>query len=493
MQSREISFTDFQKQVYGLVTANRLNLQLFSNNIYLATEQELATPEYFRENNINRDGLYDLLPHNVIHHDLSYSSSFSYGFISTYPNPDMECDKQLTDVKKRFAELSPLDCDKFNHLSVKMFKAVCLTYYLRLWSRYLGYGNNSISNICYHTLTENIYTTHRNGGGMLVKLKAEYLVENDVINYFRRVTTALEKYQSNHLYKHCLLLTITGELEPLILNQSVIEGKKFNELSAAEYSQIAEIYNERIFPLVKDHLRTHEIMLYQEGMLLYNHDLKQIDTLKYRVNQIIEPLEQIYQMLKNNYMNDSEILDEILTKILNDDFELFVICILCSFDRYLDHDLTRLFTKACDSGLDQIVRILLVYSYSIGKPIDHNLNKDYAFLWICQRGNLPLAQFIYKLGGVNVNETFNGSAFNAACGMGHLELAKWLFSLGNVDVHAYNSDGFQMACVRKYTEVYQWLWEISETPERYFTDWKRSGSQLELIEDCRKILHHDKP
>lgn len=489
MKSEEISFTDFQRQVHDLVTANRLNLQLFSNNIYLATENELVTPEYFRENNINLDGLYNLLPHSVRHHDLSYSAYFSYGIISTYPNPEMEHDQQLTDVKNRFAELSPLDCDKFNHLSVKMFKAVCLSYYLRLWSRYRSYGNNSISNISYQTLTDTIYTTDRNGGGMEVKLKAEYLVESDVISYFKTITTALKKYQANHLYKHCLLLTITGELEPLILNQSVIEGKKFNDISPAEYAQIARIYNDHIFPLVREHCRAHEIMINQEGMLLYNHDLKRIDTLKYRVNQIIDPLEQLYQILQNNYMNDSEILDEILDKILNDDFELFVICILCSFDRYLEHNLTSLFAKACDSGLDKIVRILIVYSYSIGKTIDHTLNKDYAFCWICQKGNLPLAQFIYKLGGVNVNDTFNGSTFHIACGSGHLELAQWLYSLGNIDVHSKNSEGFKMACTREHTEVYKWLWKISDTPEIYFTDWKKSGTVLELIDKYNKILH----
>ena len=105
MKSEEISFTDFQKQVHGLVTSNSLNLQLFSNNIYLATEKELASPEYFRENNINIDGLHDLLPHSVRHHDLSYSAYFSYGIISTYPDPEMEHKLQLTDVKKRLAEL----------------------------------------------------------------------------------------------------------------------------------------------------------------------------------------------------------------------------------------------------------------------------------------------------------------------------------------------------------------------------------------------------
>ena len=73
--------------------------------------------------------------------------------------------------------------------------------------------------------------------------------------------------------------------------------------------------------------------------------------------------------------------------------------------------------------------------------------------------------------------------------MGHLELAKWIFSLGNIDVHANNSDGFIWACVRKYTEVYKWMWEISETPERYFIDWKQSGSRLEIIDDFYKIFH----
>ena len=121
--------------------------------------------------------------------------------------------------------------------------------------------------------------------------------------------------------------------------------------------------------------------------------------------------------------------------------------------------------------------------------LDHNYNKDYGFFWTCYKGNLRLARYIYSLGNVNINKTFNGSAFNIACSTNHLELAKWLYTLDNVDIHMNESDGFILSCLRNHEDVYKWMWEIAEDKERYFQDWKQSNLFIEQYDTYYNLLH----
>jgi hypothetical protein len=121
--------------------------------------------------------------------------------------------------------------------------------------------------------------------------------------------------------------------------------------------------------------------------------------------------------------------------------------------------------------------------------LNHNYNKDYGFIWACQKGNLRLAKFIYSLGNVDINRTFNGSAFNSACSANYLELAKWIYTLEEVDIHMNLSYGFILSCSRNHEEVYRWMWEIATDKERYFEDWKESNIFVEKYDKYYKILH----
>jgi len=85
-------------------------------------------------------------------------------------------------------------------------------------------------------------------------------------------------------------------------------------------------------------------------------------------------------------------------------------------------------------------------------------NQD-KFIWVCERGYLKVAQWLYSLGGVDIH-IYDEHPFGLACWNGHLEVARWLYSLGDVNIHINDEEAFICTCRNGHLEVAQWLYSL---------------------------------
>jgi hypothetical protein len=74
-----------------------------------------------------------------------------------------------------------------------------------------------------------------------------------------------------------------------------------------------------------------------------------------------------------------------------------------------------------------------VIEFFLGHRTNNQFDRNAIFKGLCDNGYLPTAQWLYKLGDVNIHADYE-SAFQWTCKNGHLETAKWLYNLGNIDI-----------------------------------------------------------
>ena len=227
----------------------------------------------------------------------------------------------------------------------------------------------------------------------------------------------------------------------------------------------------------------------QEANKIFSGEVKEVCFDKFKVPGIKDIVQKMVDIYQDHDRSLNDCLCDIIKEILVEVNDLVILCMLVNYPEYATYNLEYLYIRSCDLGLDKIVRIFISFSKKCGNALDHNYKQDYGFSWACIKGNLGLAQYIYSLGNVDINNTFGGSAFNSTCSQNHLELAKWIYTLGGVDIHMNNSQGFVLSCVRNYEEVYKWMWEIAEDKERYFEDWKQSNLFIEQYDKCYNLLH----
>jgi len=105
--------------------------------------------------------------------------------------------------------------------------------------------------------------------------------------------------------------------------------------------------------------------------------------------------------------------------------------------------------------------------------IDIHAGNESIFRFLCQDGNLEVAQWLYSLEApprdrwgadpenINIHACLE-YAFRYACQNGHLDIAKWLYSLDpeNTDIHACHEYAFRWACERGHFEVAKWLYSL---------------------------------
>lgn len=117
---------------------------------------------------------------------------------------------------------------------------------------------------------------------------------------------------------------------------------------------------------------------------------------------------------------------------------------------------------ACENGNEKMFDFLISWK----KGITELTLKDEAFAHACKGGSMKIINWIYALGGVNINAN-DDKAFYNACVTGRLPVTKWLYNVSNgaVDVKCKH-DGltpFQDLCIKgsyKKHDTIEWLYSI---------------------------------
>ena len=109
--------------------------------------------------------------------------------------------------------------------------------------------------------------------------------------------------------------------------------------------------------------------------------------------------------------------------------------------------MTNNFEKACLNGDNNLVKVL----YCSGTVDIHHRNSR-IFRWVCEKGKLEVAKFLYSLG--EFKDCFQ-EAFEGACNYCYFNVAEWLNSVGEIDI----GDAFRFVCRLGSFESVKWLYE----------------------------------
>ena len=489
-ETYDVVFSDF----YTLIKNKILSEETISDKfreyagikLTIPVRENLIDIDYFNKNNIDTTNLYQLQTNYIKHVDFSISFASSRGFLALYPDKTLSEELQLKDMNDRFTEITEGNLYE-NKIHLDFLDTFIIADYIRTWMWH-GRGMEYSSCLYYNTKTKDLYATHNSKGVYSVVIENNIFDIKYTLNYIINAFNRTIRYKERYLLDEVLMIPITGMHEALILNENVLEGYAYNILTEDSRDEL-NVLHKQIRESTYSHYKNNMDTINNEVPKKYSDTLEEVCFDKYKVPEIADMVDKQINIHLDYDKSLTECLDAIIKPGLNEDNDLALICILASYPAYATHNLDTLYAKACDSGLDKVVRLLISFSKNCGNMIDHNINKDYGFCWICQIGNLRLAKYIYSLGNVNINTTFNGSAFNVACSTNHLELAQWLYTLDDVDIHKNLSYGFILSCSRNYEEVYKWMWEIATDKERYFDDWKKSNIYINNYNKYYKILH----
>ena len=490
IETEYIKFSDFYTLVKNEILSNKSISDKFKEyaNIKLTIpiREKINDIDYFIENNIKITNICQFQTTNIKHVDLSIRFSLSRGFAALYPNKELSNELQLEEMNERFNNITIGNIFE-NKIYLDFLDTFIIANYIRTWMWY-GRGMEYSSNVYYNYDTRELYSSHINNSVYSVVIEQKQFNIKTTLDYIINAFNTTIKYKEKYLIEEVLMIPITGMHEALILNQNVFDGYKYNNFTDTTYDEINDIFRQ-ICESVQSHYNNNADGLNIEGVKIYSGVLEEICLDKYKVPEITDMVDKLVNIYLDYDKSLIECLDEILKPVFKDEHDLVLMCILVNYPEYATHNFDHLYASACDKGLDQVVRLLISFSKNSGNMLDHNYNKDYGFFWICYKGNLKLARYIYSLGNVNINKTFNGSAFNIACSTNHLELAKWLYTLNNVDIHMNESDGFILSCIRDHEDVYKWMWEMATDKERYFKDWKLSNKFITEYDKYYNILH----
>ena len=489
-ENNNLDFVNFSNYL------NLIKFTLFSNDkisekfkeyanimVSIPINLQLTDLNYFQEHQIDTNHLIQLLANNIKHVDTSIPFKISRGFMALFPNRNLEEAVQLEDMSRR-SKIPEFQKNSHQLLFIECFY---LAEYLKSWVWH-GKGIEYTNNIYYDYQNKQLYASHLDKSIRLVKLeKTQFKLENTLAYLINAFNTTIN-YRESLLATELLFIPFSGMHEALILNKNVIEGYRYNKFNEMVQDILTSYYKILIYQ-VRTHFSINNKPITEIGIKISENILTTIDFTPCKNQYISELVNQVFTIFLGHDRSPTEMLDEFIEGFLQEENDLVILHLLANHPAFTTHNLEILFTKACNKGLDRVVRTLLTFSKSHNNVINHNINSNYGFFWACQKGNINLAKYLYSLGNVNVNNTYNGSAFNIACVENHLEVAKWLHSLGNIELHSGLSEGFILSCLRNHENVYRWMWSIAENKEQYFIDWKTSGRMINEYETYYKLFH----
>ena len=488
-ETEYINFSDY----FTLVKDRILSSDTLSDKFREYASIKLTIPtrklidiDYFNENNIDTTTMCQFHTNNIKHVDYSISFGLTRGFLALYPDKELSEEEQLVEMNNRLNTMTICNLHE-NKIQLDFLDSFIIAIYVRTWMWH-GRGMEYSSCVYYDTSTKELYATHNKKGVYPVIIEQYQNKIEGTLKYVIGAFNQTIKYKERYLLDEVLMIPITGMHEALILNQKVLDGYKYNAMTEDSWNDLNNTYQE-IQKCVFSHFNNNMDDIQIEAAHIYNDQLMKVYFDKYKVSGITDLVEKMVNIYLEYDICSPTCLDEIMISILADNNDLLIVCMLVNYPAYHTHNLDYLYGKACDKGLDKVVRLLISFSYNTNNMLNHNYNKDYGFIWACQKGNLRLAKFIYSLGNVDINRTFNGSAFNSACSANYLELAKWIYTLEEVDIHMNLSYGFILSCSRNHEEVYRWMWEIATDKERYFEDWRKSDIYMTNYDTYYNILH----
>ena len=196
---------------------------------FLENKREIDHKEYFLSQNIDLQDIVPFRLNNILHKDYSIGFGITRGFLAIYPDIISNDIDILEDMKERFEMIVNKKFLDDNLLYIPFLDLFMIAIYIRTWMWH-GRGMEYSKYIYYNRKTKELYgcTPSMDKVLPIVLNKKEY----DLDYYVKYITNAFNitiDYDEEYLINEIMMIPITGMHEALILNDSVLDGYKYNK------------------------------------------------------------------------------------------------------------------------------------------------------------------------------------------------------------------------------------------------------------------------
>ena len=203
---------------------------------FLENKRDIHHKEYFLSKNIDLQDIVPFRLNNIVHKDYSIRFGLTRGFIAIYPDTISKDIDIVKDMKERYEILVSKKFMDDDMLYLPFLDLFMIAIYIRTWMWH-GRGIEYSKYIYYNKRTKELYgcTPSMDEVLPIILEKKEYDL-NYYVEYITNAFNTTINYDENYLINELIMIPITGMHEALILNDSVLDGYKYDREDSATIS-----------------------------------------------------------------------------------------------------------------------------------------------------------------------------------------------------------------------------------------------------------------